>query len=84
MTRSVKRGCGRTRGHGGVLCVDEFDDDVHVEAVGNVAMAKAGGMSQTTVTRIWRTIGLKPLVDSFKLSSDPLFVDKVRDIVECT
>jgi hypothetical protein len=45
---------------------------VHVEVVGNVAMAKAAGMSQTTLSKIWRAIGFKPhLVDSFKLSSDP-------------
>jgi transposase len=45
-------------------------------------MAKATGMSQSAVSRIWRAFGLKPhLVDTFKLSPDPLFVDKVRDIV---
>lgn len=46
------------------------------------SMAKATGMSQATVSRIWRAFGLKPhLVDSFKLSTDPQFVDKVRDVV---
>jgi len=46
------------------------------------SMAKASGMSQSAVSRIWRAFGLKPhLVDTFKLSPDPLFVDKVRDIV---
>lgn len=46
------------------------------------AMAKATGMSQPTVSRIWKAFGLKPwLEDTFKLSSDPLFIDKVRDIV---
>ncbi len=46
------------------------------------SMAKATGMSQSAVNRIWRAFGLKPhLVDTFKLSPDPLFVDKVRDIV---
>jgi transposase len=46
------------------------------------SMAKATGMSQSAVSRIWRAFGLKPhLVDTFKLSSDPLFVDKVRDVV---
>jgi len=46
------------------------------------SMAKATGMSQSAVSRIWRAFGLKPhLVDSFKLSPDPQFVDKVRDIV---
>jgi len=46
------------------------------------SMAKATGMSQSAVSRIWRAFGLKPhLVDSFKLSPDPQFVEKVRDIV---
>ena len=46
------------------------------------SMAQAAGMSQSAVSRIWRAFGLKPhLVDTFKLSPDPLFIDKVRDIV---
>jgi len=46
------------------------------------SMAKATGMSPSTVGRIWRAFGLKPhLVDSFKLSPDPQFIEKVRDIV---
>jgi transposase len=46
------------------------------------SMAKATGMSQSAVSRIWRAFGLKPhLVDTFKLSPDPQFVEKVRDIV---
>jgi transposase len=46
------------------------------------SMAEATGMSQSAVSRIWRAFGLKPhLVDTFKLSPDPLFVEKVRDIV---
>jgi transposase len=46
------------------------------------SMATATGMSQSAVSRIWRAFGLKPhLVDTFKLSPDPLFVEKVRDIV---
>jgi len=46
------------------------------------SMAQATGMSQTAVSRIWRAFGLKPhLVDEFKLSPDPQFIDKVRDIV---
>jgi len=46
------------------------------------SMATATGMSQSAVSRIWRAFGLKPhLVESFKLSPDPLFVEKVRDIV---
>jgi transposase len=46
------------------------------------AMARRAGMSQTAVSRIWRAFGLRPhRSDSFKLSSDPAFVEKVRDIV---
>jgi transposase len=45
-------------------------------------MAKATGLYSTAISRIWRTFGLKPhLINTFKLSSDPHFVDKVRDIV---
>ena len=46
------------------------------------SMSAAVGMSQSTVSRIWRAFGLKPhLVEGFKLSPDPQFIDKVRDIV---
>src|SRR3954454_14082012 len=45
-------------------------------------MAQAAGMSQTAVGRIWRSFGLKPhLRETFKLSTDPFFVEKVRDVV---
>src|SRR5437667_1575051 len=45
-------------------------------------MAAAAGMSQSAVSRIWRAFGLKPhQVETFKLSPDPQFIDKVRDIV---
>jgi transposase len=45
-------------------------------------MAKQAGISEHSVLRIWRAYGLKPhLVKSFKLSKDPMFVEKVRDIV---
>lgn len=45
-------------------------------------MAKATGMSQSAVSRIWRAFALQPhCVETFKLSSDPFFVEKVRDIV---
>lgn len=45
-------------------------------------MAKSAGLSHATVGRIWRAFGLKPhLTKSFKLSPDPQYVDKVRDIV---
>ncbi len=46
------------------------------------SMAKATGMSQSSISRIWRAFGLKPhLTESFKLSNDPLFIEKVRDVV---
>ena len=45
-------------------------------------MADRSGLSKSTIGRIWRTFGLKPhLTDSFKLSTDPLVVEKVVDIV---
>ena len=45
-------------------------------------MAHAMGMSQTAISRIWRAFGLQPhRQETFKLSTDPMFVDKVRDIV---
>lgn len=45
-------------------------------------MAAKAGISHTTVRKIWRTFGLKPhIVRSFKLSDDPQFVEKVRDVV---
>ena len=46
------------------------------------AMARASGMSRMTVSRIWHAFGLQPhRSESFKLSPDPLLIDKVRDIV---
>jgi transposase len=46
------------------------------------SMAKESGLSKSTVGRIWKAFGLKPhLVDTFKLSNDPQFIDKVRDVV---
>ncbi len=46
------------------------------------SMAEAVGMSQTAISRIWRAFDLKPhLVQTWKLSTDPEFVGKVRDVV---
>jgi transposase len=46
------------------------------------SMARRSGLSKSTVGRIWRKFDLKPhLADSFKLSSDPLFVAKVVDVI---
>jgi transposase len=45
-------------------------------------MAKACGLSQSSISRIWRAFSLAPhRSETFKLSRDPLFIDKVRDIV---
>jgi transposase len=45
-------------------------------------MAKAAGLAPSTVQRIWKAFSLQPhRVETFKLSTDPLFVEKVRDIV---
>ena len=46
------------------------------------SMAARVGVSAATVGRFWRAFGLKPhLVEAFKISTDPLFVEKVRDVV---
>jgi transposase len=71
--------------------------DAHVEAVvaktleskptdathwSTRGMAKACGLSPTAVGRIWRAFGLQPhRSETFKLSADPFFVEKVRDVV---
>ena len=45
-------------------------------------MAKATGISRTSVQRIWKEAGLKPhLVKRFKISTDPMFEEKVTDVV---
>jgi transposase len=45
-------------------------------------LAKATGLSRMTISRIWHAFGLQPhRTDTFKLSPDPLLIDKVRDIV---
>ncbi|MFJ2938521.1 helix-turn-helix domain-containing protein [Streptomyces sp. NPDC087219] len=49
------------------------------------SMAAATGMALSTVSRIWRALALAPhLSQPFKLSTDPLFIDKVRDVMVCT
>lgn len=46
------------------------------------SMAAEVGLSHTTIRRIWNAFGLQPhRSETFKLSTDPLFVDKVQDIV---
>lgn len=45
-------------------------------------MAKKAGVSPSTVSRIWRAFGLKPhRTETFQLSTDPDFIEKVRDVV---
>jgi transposase len=45
-------------------------------------MARAVGLSQSAIVRVWNAFGLKPhLSETFKLSTDPYFVEKVRDVV---
>jgi transposase len=46
------------------------------------SMAAASGLSQSAISRIWRAFALQPhRCETFKLSTDPLFIEKVRDIV---
>ena len=46
------------------------------------SMARAAGLNQSAVSRIWRAFGLKPhREETWKLSTDPQFIEKVRDVV---
>lgn len=46
------------------------------------SLAKQVGLSQTAISRIWRAFGLQPhRAETFKLSTDPFFIEKVRDVV---
>jgi transposase len=57
---------------------DTPDDATHWS---RTSMAKRSGLSKSTVGRIWKAFHLKPHVaDTFKLSSDPFFVEKVYDV----
>ena len=48
-------------------------------------LARQAGISQTTVHRIWRSFGLQPhRTEDFKISPDPLLIDKIRDVVGLT
>ena len=52
------------------------------DALDGGAMAKSVGISVSSVQRIWRAHGLQPhRVHLFKLSNDPAFTTKLRDIV---
>jgi transposase len=54
----------------------------HATHWSRASMAKRSGLSKSTIGRIWRAFELKPhRADTFKLSSDPLFVEKLCDVV---
>src|ERR1017187_1968653 len=62
-----------------VATLEETPD--HATHWSRKSMAARSGLSKSTIGRIWRDFGLKPhLSDGFKLSSDPLFVEKVVDV----
>ncbi|MGH3565743.1 MAG: hypothetical protein ACRDRH_06860 [Pseudonocardia sp.] len=47
-----------------------------------ISMAQRSGLSKSTVGRIWKALRLTPhLSETFTLSKDPLFMEKVRDVV---
>jgi hypothetical protein len=47
-------------------------------------MARAVGISEASVRRIWRSHGLKPhRLESFKISTDPAFAEKLRTSSDC-
>ena len=55
---------------------------IHLYGLANKISDRPAGHSHTTIRRMWNAFGLQPhRAETFKLSSDPLFVDKVRDIV---
>jgi putative transposase len=57
-------------------------DPAHRRSEITRTMAAEIGLSHTTIRRIWAAFGLQPhRSQTFKLSTDPLFVDKVQDIV---
>jgi len=71
--------------------VDQVEDVVvatlestpeHATHWSRAKMAQRSGLSKSTIGRIWRDFGLQPhRADGFKLSNDPLFIEKVYDVV---
>ena len=65
-----------------VVTLTQTDPPVEATHWTAAMMAKAVGISASSVQRIWRAHGLQPhRVKQFKLSTDPQFVDKLRDVV---
>src|SRR5512141_750734 len=65
-----------------VVALTRTDPSVEATHWTAAMMAKAVGISASSVQRIWRAHGLQPhRVKQFKLSTDPQFVDKLRDVV---
>jgi transposase len=65
-----------------LITSDRLADPATLAAWVRESMARSQGMSQSAVSRIWRAFGLKPhIVETWKLSTDPQFIDKVRDVV---
>src|SRR6476646_10250262 len=65
-----------------VVALTRTDPPVEATHWTAAMMAKAVGISASSVQRIWRAHGLQPhRVQQFKLSTDPKFIDKLRDVV---
>jgi transposase len=80
---------GRPKEHGPEFEAEVVDRTLYTKPPEDVAthwstrlMAKEFGVNQTTIWRVWRANGLKPhRIERFKLSTDPHFVEKLRDVV---
>jgi DDE superfamily endonuclease/Homeodomain-like domain len=83
----VGAGRGRKPTYGATTVSKWIDQTLHSRPKGSThwstrSLAKAAGVSKNTIHRIWRDHQLKPhLTKSFKLSRDPLFVEKLTDVV---
>ena len=86
-------GCSTSRGPGRPRTItDEQVEEVIVKTLESApkdathwstrSMAREVGLTQSAVLRIWRAFGLQPhRQETWKLSKDPLFIEKVRDVV---